>query len=296
MPMMQTADAGDVLELNVGGEIITTKRGTLLSTPDGSFLHTMFSGRWDHSSERDSHGRLFLDFTPKLFAKVISFLRTLRIAPPEAHLKRPVVAEEDKQEFHIMVSYLGLEEVIFGGNGAASTEAVLKTLQSEQQTWRSAPPTVTVSEASVSLAASTGMAHVASSRPLPQGTSTWKVTMRRLPPEGHCGRGVGMMAKPPAPGRATMFMWGRDREVFRNGLVTDQCDGWSGWHSGDTAILQHDTAEGKLKMRHLRLDRTFEIPVLTCSEPGPWHIVVMLAPNDHVEISKATSYEASLVG
>ena len=70
----------DILELNVAGEIITVKRGTLLVAPPQSVLHAMFSGRWDDSLSKDSAGRPYLEFSPLLFKKLVAHLRTLKLS------------------------------------------------------------------------------------------------------------------------------------------------------------------------------------------------------------------------
>ncbi|CAJ1424266.1 unnamed protein product [Effrenium voratum] len=68
----------DIVQLNVGGHLFTTKRRTLLMAPEGSLLHSMFCGRWEDSLPRDEQTRIFLDFTPMLFETVLSYLRTRR--------------------------------------------------------------------------------------------------------------------------------------------------------------------------------------------------------------------------
>lgn len=47
----------DIINLNVGGANITTTRSTLCQV-EGSFLASMFSGRWEKSLARDENGRV----------------------------------------------------------------------------------------------------------------------------------------------------------------------------------------------------------------------------------------------
>ena len=98
----------DILELNVAGEIITVKRGTLLVAPPQSVLHAMFSGRWDDSLSKDSAGRPYLEFSPLSFKKLVAHLRTLKLSPPESALEPPKADSDHEQEFHAIVRYLGL--------------------------------------------------------------------------------------------------------------------------------------------------------------------------------------------
>ena len=56
----------DIINLNVGGKKITTKRSTLCQVK-GSLLASMFSGRWEDSLSRDENGRILFDWNPKYF-------------------------------------------------------------------------------------------------------------------------------------------------------------------------------------------------------------------------------------
>lgn len=58
-----TATASSVVNLNVGGEKISTARQTLTAA-DGSLLATMFSGKSEFKLPRDASGSVFLDYDP----------------------------------------------------------------------------------------------------------------------------------------------------------------------------------------------------------------------------------------
>ena len=68
------SDDSDVLELNIGGTVVTVFRKTLTQFNE-SMLAAKFSGRWDDSLAKDRHGRFFLDHDPHTFLQVIDFLR-----------------------------------------------------------------------------------------------------------------------------------------------------------------------------------------------------------------------------
>lgn len=70
MSQLEVVDTSDIIELNVGGELITTTRGTLTST-QGSMLAAMFSGRWEDQLTLDKDGRVFLDLSPYAIRKII---------------------------------------------------------------------------------------------------------------------------------------------------------------------------------------------------------------------------------
>lgn len=103
-----TSDVDDeVLTLNVGGHLFSTRRSTLCAY-EGSYLANLFSGRWETSIERDGEGRYFLDFDPLSFRLVLNFLRSKRLEHKDIPVPPPVVAPERDEHFHNLVEYLGL--------------------------------------------------------------------------------------------------------------------------------------------------------------------------------------------
>jgi hypothetical protein len=64
----------DVIQLNVGGQIIMTTRETLIQIPE-SILSIMFNGRWEHKLQIDQKGNIFLDFNPILFRHLLDQLQ-----------------------------------------------------------------------------------------------------------------------------------------------------------------------------------------------------------------------------
>jgi len=97
----------DVIDLNVGGELMSVRRQTLCAI-DGTMLATMFSGRWGHHA-RDSTGRIFLDFNPVCFRKIVDFLWTVSIGSPTP----PVVLPAERPVFCAITRYLLLDGVLF---------------------------------------------------------------------------------------------------------------------------------------------------------------------------------------
>ena len=96
----------DLVELNIGGELVTAKRSTLCHV-EGSLLASMFSGRWEKSLVRDASGRVFLDFDPKQFLVVLNHLR--HISYTTACFDSSLAPEPDAG-FWDMVEYLGLSD------------------------------------------------------------------------------------------------------------------------------------------------------------------------------------------
>jgi hypothetical protein len=92
-----------VLELNVGGTCLTVRRDTLCVLPD-SMLAAMFSDRWAGGHLHDMHGRIFLDYNPYCFTKVLDYLRDVALVGPCA--QPPVVAPEMAAHFAALTTYL----------------------------------------------------------------------------------------------------------------------------------------------------------------------------------------------
>eukprot|EP01006_Ploeotia_vitrea_P067873 TRINITY_DN98772_c0_g1_i1.p1 TRINITY_DN98772_c0_g1~~TRINITY_DN98772_c0_g1_i1.p1 ORF type:complete len:326 (-),score=31.23 TRINITY_DN98772_c0_g1_i1:81-1058(-) len=114
MMLRDTAPTGgDVIELNVGGEVVTTLRSTLTQV-DGSLLSVMFSGRWDDSLDTDKNGLPFLDFNPIIFKRLLSYLRCLRIRSPTQPLRFPRPSADLVEEWGLMVDYLGVLPALIG--------------------------------------------------------------------------------------------------------------------------------------------------------------------------------------
>jgi hypothetical protein len=65
--------ASPIVDLNVGGEKMSTSRATL-TLVEGSLLATMFSGKWDDKLMKDSNGCIFLDYDPAVSRNFFNFL------------------------------------------------------------------------------------------------------------------------------------------------------------------------------------------------------------------------------
>ena len=66
----------DVIQLNVGGQLLMTTRYTLTRISN-SILSIMFNGQWEEKLNRDNQGNIFLDFNPILFQHLLEQLRLI---------------------------------------------------------------------------------------------------------------------------------------------------------------------------------------------------------------------------
>eukprot|EP00756_Hemistasia_phaeocysticola_P060344 Hpha_TRINITY_DN3960_c0_g1::TRINITY_DN3960_c0_g1_i1::g.18016::m.18016 len=108
-----SAQVDEVIEINVGGETVASQRGTLCVVED-SMLAAMFSGRWEGQLATDKQGRLFVDWDPHCFRKILAFLRSIVMLGPDRCLPPPPSVDAHMEtEFKGLVNYLGLDQVIY---------------------------------------------------------------------------------------------------------------------------------------------------------------------------------------
>jgi hypothetical protein len=66
----------DVIQFNVGGQIIMTSRETF-TRKSNSILVIIFNDRWEHKLQIDKNVNIFLDFNPILFCHLLDQLQIL---------------------------------------------------------------------------------------------------------------------------------------------------------------------------------------------------------------------------
>ena len=101
----------DLIDLNVGGQRLTTTRSTLCQV-EGSLLASMFSGRWEDRLKYDKDGAVFFDFNPQYFILILDYLRARKIASADQPASFPTVPEDQLKTFASLVEYLGLNDEI----------------------------------------------------------------------------------------------------------------------------------------------------------------------------------------
>jgi hypothetical protein len=101
----------DIIYLNVGGQKLITKRSTLCQV-EGSFLASMFSGRWEDPHKRDEDGAVFFDYNPQFFVAILNYLRAKKFATIENPALPPKVPKDQLDDFETFVQYLGLSSEI----------------------------------------------------------------------------------------------------------------------------------------------------------------------------------------
>lgn len=83
------ASGSDILNINVGGEMVKAKRETLTQYPGAGIL-ALFSGRWDQKIPKDVTGNLFVDTNPESFKSIITSLTDYKMSPNKDFLDTPI--------------------------------------------------------------------------------------------------------------------------------------------------------------------------------------------------------------
>lgn len=92
-PGTATEGCPEIVELNVGGQVYVTRRGTVLSVR-GSLLWRLFSEQEPSELPRDSKGRFFLDRDGFLFRYILDYLRDQELVLPERFPERSRLQRE----------------------------------------------------------------------------------------------------------------------------------------------------------------------------------------------------------
>uniref|UniRef100_A0A8C0J016 Potassium channel tetramerization domain containing 12 n=1 Tax=Chelonoidis abingdonii TaxID=106734 RepID=A0A8C0J016_CHEAB len=104
---MRGIEYTDIVELNVGGQVYVTRRGTVVSVRD-SLLWRMFSQQQPGELPRDSKGRFFLDRDGFLFRYILDYLRDLQLVLPEHFPERSRLQREAEYFQLPEISFLNL--------------------------------------------------------------------------------------------------------------------------------------------------------------------------------------------
>ncbi|CAE8735128.1 unnamed protein product [Polarella glacialis] len=104
----------EILSLNVGGELVSVLRSTLLLAPSGSMLREVGSLGSRMLSQLDDDRRPFLDYPPVAFKIIVDHLRLIKLTPRTALLERADVPYERRQQVSELAWLLGVEDMVLG--------------------------------------------------------------------------------------------------------------------------------------------------------------------------------------
>lgn len=270
------ARSGDVLRLNVGGTLHSTKRSTLTQL-EGSVLEGMFSGRWEKSLDVDEDGRIFLDFDPECFGEVLHQLRLLQLTGRREVDWSKVAAPERKNEyFRAMLDYLGLARL--PGSFVPKFAFFHPSIGRTHNDTRVLNP-------------STGHTWAVGDTVMEAGCYTWGIKIHSLEGNHWIMLGVIASTQPEAQSfsDATSFGWACIGQVFMKGTNTVGHGGWSGYNAGDEVTMHFDVDNGLLRMKVARVPNS--VFSLTGLGRAAWRIHVNMHGNsDHAELCSVQEF------
>jgi hypothetical protein len=276
MKAVEVSD-NDIIELNVGGHKLTTKRSTLCQV-EGSLLASMFSGRWEDSLERDQDGAIFFDSNPQYFLVILDYLRTKKIATPENPAPLPKVAEDQAKSFNILLEYFGLSDEIVPA----------EKVPSEKFNQHSSN-VVTLQEGGTVAAhgPNNGHSYVLGENVYQQGIVHLKMKLESF--KDNNWMSVAMVKGDVVPPNNNSYKWpgsygwilGKSGQVVKDGLCTTDNALTNVTKQGDTVELVLDCDAAKLSL-HLPTGQQFHIEI---PKSQTWRLNVDLREaNDKVRI------------
>eukprot|EP00933_Yihiella_yeosuensis_P005920 TRINITY_DN110534_c0_g1_i1.p1 TRINITY_DN110534_c0_g1~~TRINITY_DN110534_c0_g1_i1.p1 ORF type:complete len:311 (-),score=40.70 TRINITY_DN110534_c0_g1_i1:184-1116(-) len=113
----------EVLTLNVGGEIVTVLRQTMLLAPPGSLLRELFVSENNALGLLDEENRPYLNYPPAAFKVIVDHLRLIHSAPQMIELEPRRIPPELKQQVEDLSYILGVEDLVLYSKGAGRNRA-----------------------------------------------------------------------------------------------------------------------------------------------------------------------------
>ena len=266
-----TVHDNDIINLNVGGQKLTTKRSTLCQV-ESSLLAIMFSGRWEESLERDQDGAVFLDFNPQYFVLILDYLRDKRIAQPGKPISLPKVADDQSERFNNLLQYLGLRDLIVSKEIMPSEKFGLHSHG------------VTVQESgTVAVNGNNGLfRYILGENVYQQGIVKLRLKLESFRNNGFMF--VGIVKGDVVPPNDNSYLWrdsygwtlGRYGQIWTAGIRTDETALKNVTKQGDTVDLVLDCNDAKLSL-HLPNSRQFHIEI---AKSQTWRLNVNLPRNN----------------
>lgn len=106
----------DILTVNVGGQIISVARATMLLAPPRSLLHETFRESSQALTHLDENHHPFLDFPPVAFCIIADHLRLLRLTPSTETLPARKIPADLYEEVSSLSWLLGVDDLLFKNN------------------------------------------------------------------------------------------------------------------------------------------------------------------------------------
>ena len=277
----------DIIQLNVGGQRMTTTRSTLCQI-EGSLLATMFSGRWEDKLKRDKEEAVFFDFNPLYFTIILDYLRARKMATAENPAPLPKVSEDQVKNFLNLVEYLGLSNEI----ALPVDEEVVPTENVVSEKFNSRSSEITLQENGiVAVHSSSGHKYVLGENVYNRGIVRFKLTLESF--QNNHWIMVGVVKSNVVSQGNGSFNWsgnngwslGDNGQVYTNGSCSCNESLKKLSKQGDTVELVLNCDEGLLSL-HLPTGQQFNIDI---PKPQSWRLHVNLhGANDRIRIAQVS--------
>mmetsp|Transcript_73908 Transcript_73908/g.154004 ORF Transcript_73908/g.154004 Transcript_73908/m.154004 type:complete len:759 (+) Transcript_73908:35-2311(+) len=128
---------GEVLTLNVGGELMAVSRNILVDmAPAEGLLQKLFSDQWEHARHQvDGKGHVFLDYPPNAFRLILNQLRMLHVTPANEVLPAPNVPWEHRRDYVELAMSLGVYEHVALGQPQWGRGRPWEGVPARKQSW-----------------------------------------------------------------------------------------------------------------------------------------------------------------
>lgn len=272
------AKASDVLEINVGGRMFTTKRATL-TLAEGSLLAGMFSGRWEGSLDLDRGGNIFLDFDPDCFEKVLYQLRLSQISGKKTNWVQVPAPEGKSKYFHELLEFFTLVHHTGFIASFAKLDSLVLSLEDGSK---------------VRKTTNSSHAFALGTMVLERGTYTWGINMTNVSASASNWIYAGVISSAVQPQSSsfsdpTSFGWANNGQVHLRGKAAIGRGGWQGFLQDDRVKMQIDVDARVLRMKLDRLPGS--VFTINDLDQGPWCVHVNLhGLGDEVQLTQADEF------
>lgn len=259
------APVNDVIDLNVGGRLLTTTRGLLKKA--GGRLAYIFSGQRDDEILRDRDGRFFLDYDPDAFVAIVDHLRLRELEPVDWAEASPPPGKE--RHFEALKKYLLAWSCFASITGGVQVVGQATSIS------------ITVPM----LGGDEGCAVCAAE--MQAGTHTWAFEIKDVGDPGYLKLGITRAQGAESTSEGEEACWSGDGFWWKPGDVghwEEANDEKFKFRTGDTVKMLLDADNGMLRMKVARLgDQEFCLEGPGLGQP-PWRVLTKLSACSSVSL------------
>eukprot|EP00928_Gymnodinium_smaydae_P095995 TRINITY_DN8377_c0_g1_i3.p1 TRINITY_DN8377_c0_g1~~TRINITY_DN8377_c0_g1_i3.p1 ORF type:complete len:739 (+),score=115.15 TRINITY_DN8377_c0_g1_i3:57-2219(+) len=111
--IQENCDLTGIMSLNVGGEVVSVNRSTMMLAPTGSLLRAMFEPQSTYLSNEDENSRPFVDMPPAAFKMIVDHLRLIQLTPAGYYVDPLRVSQPDtRRTVEHLAWVLGVDDLV----------------------------------------------------------------------------------------------------------------------------------------------------------------------------------------